>query len=204
MAKFPEPPAPLAVAADVVVLPAGSLLWRVYAAGGAHPSTWQAFRAFGPTSSRFDHHDEPPAVQARAISYAAAAPPTCLAEYFQATRVIDRAAGAPWLVGFRTARAVRLLDLAGEWPTKAGASMAINTGIRARARRWSRAIYAAYPDVEGLRYASSMHANQPAYALYESARSAMPAAPAFHRALLDGALLGRLNAAAAALGYGLV
>ena len=38
---------------------------------------------------------------------------------------------------------------------------------RPRARRWSQAIYAVYADAAGLWYASSMHANAPAVALYE-------------------------------------
>jgi hypothetical protein len=46
-----------------------------------------------------------------------------------------------------------------------------------------------------------MHANQPAVALFERARNALPSAPAFHRALADPGLLLRLNAAAALLGY---
>jgi hypothetical protein len=101
----------------------------------------------------------------------------------------------------RIRRALVLLDLTGTWPTAAGASMAINSGPRPRARRWSQAIYAAYPSVEGLLYCSSMHANQPAAALFERAQSAIPPAPAFHRALADPGLLLRLDAAATLLGY---
>jgi len=204
MAKLPEPPNRLAIPPEILTRPSGARGWRIYFAGGGHPTTWQAFRFFGPTSSRFDHHDPPPALQARGILYAADSPLTCLAEVFQATRIIDRVSNAPWLVAFDSARDVPLLDLTGTWPTRAGGSMAIASGPRPRARRWSRAIYATYPDIEGLRYASSMHANRPALALYERARNAVPAAPVFHRALSDPALVPRLNAAAATLGYGLV
>ena len=66
--------------------------------------------------------------------------------------------------------------------------MAINSGSRATARAWSRAIYAAYPNVEGLRYASSMNANQPAFALYERARSSLPTAAALDLPLAMPAL----------------
>jgi hypothetical protein len=204
MAKFPEPPAPLATPAATTKLASATRLWRVYFTGGAHPVAWDEFRFFGPTNARFDHHDLPPRVQTRGILYAAREPTTCLAEAFQATRVIHRARRAPWLVAFDLSRAVSLLDLTGTWPTRAGASMAIGSGQRPRARRWSRAIHAAYPAVEGLLYGSSMHANAPSVALYERARTAMPAAPVFHRALSDGALLPRLDAAAARLGYRLV
>lgn len=208
MPKLPSPPrGGLAVAAITTTLPARTVLSRIYSAGGAHPATWNGFRFFGPTHARFDHHDDPPRVQAKGISYAAhgaSAALTCIAEVFQATRVIDRARSAPWLVCFDIQRDLVLLDLTGLWPTRAGASMAINSGQRPRARQWSRAIYAAYPTIDGLLYASSMHANRPAVALYERARDALPAAPVFNRALADPALLPRLTHAAAQLGYRLV
>ncbi len=204
MAKLPEPPASLRVAAQKTTLGRGSRWWRIYSAGGRYPTAWNGFRFFGPTTCRFDHHDPPAATQAKGILYAADDPVTCLAEVFQATRLIDRWANDPWLVGFDLGRNVEALDLTGAWPTRAGASMAICSGPRPRARRWSRAIHAAYPEVEGLLYASAMHANRASIALYERAQSAMPAAPVFHRALADAALLGRLDAAARTLGYRLV
>lgn len=192
---------PVEVAAETTILPVGTLLWRIYSAGGAHPTTWDAFRAFGPTHARFDHHELP---HMRGILYACQNLRTCLAEVFQATRVVDRTGGDPWVVGFRIERDIRLLDLTGAWPTRAGASMAISTGRRDRARRWSKAIYDAYPDVDGLFYGSSMYANKPCLVLYERAQSAMPSAPEFNRALADPALDKRLNAAAKALNYLLV
>ncbi|HEY4238882.1 MAG TPA: RES family NAD+ phosphorylase [Kofleriaceae bacterium] len=204
MAKLPEPPQPISIAAETVELPSGSLIWRLYASGGPHPTAWNTLRTYGPTASRFDHHLPPPSVQTRAIFYGAAEPTTCIAEYFQATRIIDRSHGAPWLVAFATGWPLRLLDLTGAWPTRAGASMAINSGPRPRARRWSQAIYDAYPDIHGLLYGSSMHANKPAYALFERCRPCFPAAPAFHRSLADPALAPRVDAAAGVLGYGLV
>lgn len=204
MAKLPEPPRRLTIPAALRVLPARTTIWRVYFAAGAHPTTWRDFRWFGPANSRFDHHDNPARVQSKGVLYGAMEPITCLAEVFQATRTIDRDANAPWLVAFVTARKLQLLDLTGTWPTRAGASMAIHSGPRPRARRWSRAIYDAYPDVEGLWYASSMHANRSSLALYERGQAAIPAAPLFHRALSDPALLPRLSAAAMTLGYRVV
>jgi len=129
---------------------------------------------------------------------------TCLAEVFQIPRSIDRRADEPWLVGFELTRDVKLLDLSGLWPTKAGASMKINSGDRPRAQRWSRQIHGAYPKVEGIYYPSSMHANQPAVALYERAVTSIPVSPLFHRALADPLLLLALKNAAADLGYGLI
>jgi hypothetical protein len=152
---------------DVRVLPAGTRLWRLHCAAGAHPSRWNEFRAWGPTGSRFDHQLPPPRAQARQILYGADNPLTCFAECFQDTRTIARTRDRVTLVAFKLKRDVSLLDLTGTWPTRAGASMAINTGTRVRARKWSVAIYAAYPMIEGLFYCSSMNANRPAVALYE-------------------------------------
>jgi hypothetical protein len=204
VAKLPEPPRPLTTPPETKLISAGTRLWRIYQRGGKYPASFGDFRFFGPTGSRFDHHEPPPRLQAHGIFYAADDPTTCLAETFQVTRVIDRNAGDPWLVGFETAIDLTLLDLTGAWPTRAGASMAINSGPRPRARRWSQAIYGAYATVVGLWYASSMHANQPSVALYERAARAVPGAPSFHRALSDPAILRRVDAAAVRLGYRLV
>ncbi len=207
MAKFPEPP-PAEALARVPPhwrqLRAGTLLFRVYFRGGEHPASWKALRRFGPTAARFDHHNPPPRAQERGILYAALHIATCLAEVFQSQRTIDAYSAEPWLVGFRLTRAVRLLDLRGRWPTRAGASMAISSGPRPRAQRWSRAIYLAYPDAEGLWYASSMHGNAPAVALYERVETALPDTPAFHRPLSDPTLLIPLENAALDFGYALV
>ena len=204
MAKFPEPP----TAAELVetspeheILPAGALFWRVYFRGGNHPTFWDTFRSFGPAGGRFDHHLPPPSVQERSIIYSAAHGQTCLAEVFQESRIIDRAARKPWLVAFHLRRDLALLDLTGSWPTRAGASMVMSSGTRPRAQRWSRTIYSAFPEVEGLYYPSSMAANRPALALYERAVSALPAAPAFHRPLSDPTLLTLLRNVARDLGY---
>jgi hypothetical protein len=204
MAKFPEPPDTLALPAEIKTLPIGTDLWRVYFVGGRHPAEWNGFRRFGPTTSRFDHHDPPPSLQKKGVLYAAAEAITCLAEVFQAVRVIDRNAGQPWLVGFRIVRELSLLDLTSSWPTRAGASMAINTGPRPRAQRWSQLIYATYPGVDGIYYPSSMHANSPSLTLFERAQSSLPTGPMFNRALADPTLLRRIGAAAQRLGYKLV
>jgi hypothetical protein len=79
--------------------------------------------------------------------------------------------------------------------------MAINSGPRPRARRWSQTIYESYPEAQGLYYASSMYRNAPAVALYERAASAMPTRPFFHRPVADPLLLPALADAAAEIGY---
>ena len=203
MAKFPEPPpaTELAkIAPAIRSLPAGTLLWRLYFGRGKHPVSWNSFRSYGPVeNSRFDHQISPG--EGRSILYAAEHLGTCLAEVFQKDRVIDRTARGPYLVGFYLASDVALLDLTGLWPTRAGASMAINTGPRARSRRWSRAFYDAFPGIQGLYYPSSMYGNRPSLALYERAASSMPELPVFHRSLADPALRPVLGRTAEDIGY---
>jgi len=205
--KFPEPPSASELAGtepDWRVLPEGSLLWRLYFRGGSHPTFWNTFRAYGPAAGRFDHHLPPPRVQTRTILYAAEEGSICFAEAFQNTRVIDRVARDPWLAGFILRQPLRLLDLTGVWPTRAGASMAINTGPRPRAQRWSRCLYEAYPECAGIYYSSSMYRNRPCAALFERAVSAVPGVPEFHRPLRDPALLPVIRRVAKDIGYGLV
>jgi hypothetical protein len=214
VAKFRDPPEPHLLArtkADEITLAAGTLLWRVYFRGGRYPTDWSTFRAFGPTGSRFDHHDRDPTgkpwVQSRKILYAALDVTTCLAEIFQEARTIDRRTSTPYLAAFRLATEVVLLDLTGAWPTRSQyASMVINSGPRPRARKWARAIYEAYPHIQGLHYASSMHANQPCVAVWERAEAAhcMPPTPTVNRALTEPGLQVVLINASAVLGYELV
>ncbi len=182
----------------------GTALFRVYFRGGPHPGTWNRFRHYGPTNARFDHHEPPPHVQNRGMLYAASHPRTPLAEVFQAGRTINARRDEPWLVGFRLAMDVRLLDLTELWPTRAGASTAINSGPRPVARRWSGAIYEAYPAAAGLWYGSSMDGNAPCIALFERAEEVLPSLPSFHRALADETLRAFLETCSEALGYRLV
>ncbi len=204
MAKLPKPPDPLPVPAETRIVRAGDLYWRIYFRAGPHPSVWNGFRTFGPlTSARFDPHLPPERDQDRAVLYAAAEIATCIAEFFQDTRRINRSRRSPWLSGFALKREITLLDLTGTWPTAAGASMAINSGRRSTARLWSQAIYRDYPRIEGLYYGSSMHANRPAIALYERAASALPAGPTFDRPLLDPHLEPSLKRIATRLRYDL-
>jgi hypothetical protein len=212
LAKLPTSPSPAdfsQIPPELRTLPAGTELWRIYKRGGRHPVLWNTFRAYGPLrTARFDHHlpdkDGLSFPQDRKILYAASEIATCLAEFFQGTRTVSREAEEPWLAGFQLRLDVVLLDLTGVWPTRAGASMAINSGPRPRSRLWSQAVYEAYPEAQGLYYASSMHANRPAAALYERARPALPFSPIFNRPLSDPALLGDLDRTAQSLNYRLI
>lgn len=210
MAKLPHPPSGLErIPPAIRRLSAMSVWWRVYKRGGRHPVLWNTFRAFGPVrTARFDHHfpdsEGAPRVQERMTLYAADRILTCLAEFFQDTRTISREAEEPWVAGFEFRHEVELLDLTGVWPTRTGASMAINSGPRSRCRLWSQAIYEAYPQVQGIYYASSMNAGHPALALFERARPALASTPIFNRPLSDPALLGDLDRSARTLNYRLI
>lgn len=212
MAKFPLPPAAAELAAirrpeDVVAVAPMTALARIYRAAGDHPGRWAEFRTKGPlATARFDPHPvptggEPQQAAGYGVLYSALSLRTALAEAFQSTRVVDRHTGAPFLAVFRPVRPLHLLDLAGTWPTRAGASQAIASGSRERARAWAREIFAAYPDVDGLWYRSSMDSGAPAVCLWERAAPAMPAQPWVHLPLRSPALGLPVARACRQLGY---
>jgi RES domain len=208
--KFPEPPGVAAlrgIAPQILILAADTKLARIYFAAGPHPLRWNQFRSFGPTAARWDHHlrnaHRVAVEQNRAIFYCAPVVDTCAAEVFQVTRRIDRTRNAPWLVVFALREDVTLLDIPGTFATKMGASTAIHSGPRARARAWARELYEAYPDIQGLYYGSSMNGHAPAIALNERAQHAIPQQPQFHRALNDDMLVETLQQIALRLSYGL-
>jgi hypothetical protein len=213
LAKFPHSPGAAAlrrVVPSLQTLPAGTVLARVYFSRSPHALRWNELRRFGPLNGRWDHHQPTveglPCLQERGVYYAAGDAKTCLAETFQATRRIDRVFQAPWLVVFKTVQALDVLDLSGDFATRMGASMAIHSGSRVRAREWARDLYEAFPASEGILYAASMHGGAPAIAINERALKRgqlFPAHPEFHRALADDAMLDPLKHAARALGYAL-
>jgi len=216
--REPNRPLPALRREDVVSLRRGTRLVRVYAAG-RHGASWNGFRSFGPTArARFDHHPPPPHEHAdRAILYTAGDGVTALVEAFQWTRTIDRERDRPWLVVARLARSVRLLDLRGPWPTRAGASLALATGGDVEATQaWARAIHADYPRVAGILYPSAMRGSaqeetRPAgvhaallganVALFERAEAAFPRRPTLHVPLVHPGLGDLLGWIAERYGY---
>lgn len=212
MAKLPLPPPAGALREigaptdDLVAVQTETVLWRVHRSGGPHATAWSRLRHYGPVATgRFDPHEPPPAPdQTEGVLYLAVTPRTALAEAYQLTRLLDRHTDAPHLVGLRLARTVQLLDLSRAWPTRAGASQALNSGRRDHARAWARAIRAAFPWLDGVWYPSSMDGGSFCLALWAPAADALPAHPVLSRALADPALADRLAAAAAGLGYRLL
>ncbi len=204
MPKFPEPPAAKELAVvrpEWVTLEEGTPLWRVYMRGGAHPSSWDTLRDYGPLSGRFDHHLPPRKKQKRAIMYAAEHGPTCLAEVYQDSRLIDSNSRVPWIAGFYLCAPLTLLDVSGVWSTRSGCSTALSSGPRPRAQRWSQVIYEAYPSGQGIYYSSSMNGGKPAFAVLERGRACIPDVPFCNRALSDPSVKPMVLAAATSFGY---
>ena len=184
---------------DRHTLRAGTQIARIYRRGGSHPKSWRQFRFDGPLpGARFDHHL---AGDQRGVLYGARDLTTCVAEVFQGSRLVDRVGADRCLAGFRLTRPVRLLDLTGDWPTRAGASQALASGPRPRAQAWARAIYEAYPSIDGIWYPSSMHRGHPAVVLFERAQQALPPSPDLDVPLSHPGLLPDLVRAAGSLGY---
>ncbi len=187
-----------------ITIQEGTLLWRVYRAGGRHPMTWNGFRSFGPiATARFDHHGLPPSEDpVRAIYYASDSAAGAIVETFQDSRFIDRLDREPWIVAFELGDDFVGLDLTGAWPTLAGASQAISSGRRDIARAWSRLIWGEYEDLDGLWYPSAMAGGAHDLAAFERARPKIPDHPALNLPLAHPGLEADLNRIAATYGYG--
>ena len=79
--------------------------------------------------------------------------------------------------------------------------MAISSGDRETARAWSRAIYAAFPNIHGLRYNSAMNAGKPSYAFYERAQQELSDSAEVDMPLNHPAIADQLERLALAIGY---
>lgn len=179
MARLPQPPDPSVLAdllrpdEDLVALDPSIPLVRIFTAAGRHPQQWNSFRRSGPLPhARFDPHQPGPRGRPtddpdNGVLYFGLSVRTSVAEVFQDTSVVDRVTRRPFLVVFRPTRPLRLLDLVGLWPTRAGASQEISSGARDRTQEWARAIRVAYPDLDGIWYRSSMDAGHPAVCLWD-------------------------------------
>lgn len=191
---------------EEAVLGEGTLLFRVYFQGGEHPGSWDEFRSFGPLAgARFDHHPSPQRDHPElGILYGAWDVKTCVAEVFQETRNISLRRRRPWLVGFELTHDVRLLDLLGNWPTRMGSSTEISSGRRSVVRGWSKNIHAAFPELHGVLYGSSMNAYHGAIAFYERGVSSLPKRPVLHEPLSHPGLRDDLERYKDDLGFGLI
>lgn len=190
MSRLPKPPSPTALSSllrpadDIAEVPGTTRLVRIFAAGGRHRQRWNSFRHFGPLPhARFDPHPLSPAggpahSPEHGSFYCGLSVRTSVAEVFQSTSVVDRSTRRPHLVVLRPIRALRLLDVTGLWPTRAGASQEISSGPKSVTQEWARAIRAAHPDLDGLWYRSSMDGGGPAVCLWDpGAGTSLPTTP---------------------------
>ena len=213
MPKLPHhPPSPAAIHAadpEIVGFPPEKYAWRIYPRGGKYPVTWGEFRQFGPLSSaRFAPHlpasDGAPCVQERGAMYVGDDFPTAIAEVFQGDRRVNPRRNRPAVAAFPFIRPLRLLNLWGDFAIRVGGSSKFATGPKSITRAWSRAFYDALPDIDGIRYESSMRPGSAACVLYERAFSALPPAPRLNRELADLDLHIPLVNACHLIGYGLL
>ncbi|WP_028851271.1 RES family NAD+ phosphorylase [Thermocrispum municipale] len=187
MARLPSPPSAdelaraLRPSEDIVAVHPATRLVRIFTALGNHPQKWNQFRYAGPLPhGRFDpQDDDAPVDQTQpGVLYFALSVRTSLAEVFQTTSTVDRTTRSPHLVVLRPARTLRLLDLTGLWPTRAGASQEISSGPKRMTQRWTRVIRQAHPELDGVWYRSSMDSGDPAIALWEPpGGDALPPSP---------------------------
>lgn len=177
-------------------------LWRVHRTKGEHVLPWNTLRTYGPLPSmRWDPHPGlRPGSGADGVLYAAADVATSLAEVYQTTRVIDTRAGAPTLTAWKPVRPLRLLDLSGTWLLRNTVSTALLAAPRSTCRRWARAIYTTWPDLDGLRVPSTM-TGRPSVVMWSAAADSIPETPSFSRPLTHPLVWSIAQAAAAEIGY---
>ena len=90
---------------------------------------------------RWDPHPEPPGDHpGEGVLYTAGDLMTCVAEVFADTRIIDTRCDTPVLQIWQATRAMRLLDLSGQWALRNGASAALDSAPRSTCRAWARAV----------------------------------------------------------------
>lgn len=177
-------------------------LWRVHRTEGEHVLPWNTLRTYGPLPSmRWEPHPGPhPASAAEGVLYAAADITTSLAEVYHTTRVIDTRAGAATLTAWQPQRRLRLLDLSGTWLLRNTASAALLAAPRSICRRWTRAIYTTWPELDGL-YVPSIMAGRPNIVLWTAGADSIPTMPSFSRPLAHPLVWSIAQAVAEEIGY---
>lgn len=169
---------------------------RIFRSAGTHASSWNEFRHFGPVSSmRFDHHPRPRRHHpVRAVMYAAAGLPGTAAdpldvavlETFGETGTITASQHTRRLVTWTPTRDLHLLDLSTTtWLARARGNTALMSGPRGVARDWARAVWNAYPTVDGMAWSSSTLPAGTSIVLFERAATALPAHPTINVSLGD-------------------
>lgn len=151
------------------VIPKGTELWRIHAAGGGYPMPWNGLRTFGPiASARWDPHPEPAANYAPlGVAYLGFDVLTCVAEVFQEGRFIDVHLGNPYVTAFQLDQELTLLDLTDIWFLRIGGTAAGALGPKAETRAWARELHRVFPDASGLVSASAVVPGHEVIVLWE-------------------------------------
>jgi hypothetical protein len=200
------PPADLAERTPSwVTWPRTGALWQIANSAGPHPTSFGRMRRYGPLpSARFDPHPGSAGdTSGELILYAAATLLTALAERFQHNREIRRTdPSRPVAYAWHPTRDLTTIDLRGPGAVALGAAHAISSYRKDVTRRWASALRAAWPDTDGLCYASAM-TGEDCLALWAPAADSFPAAPAFARPVDTPAANWQhvLRSVAARLGY---
>jgi hypothetical protein len=161
------------------------VLWQFANAAGVHPTRFGQMRDFGPLrTARFDPHPEPASAgSGELVCYAAHTLLTAVAERFQHNRELRRAdPHRPTAYAWFPTRDLSLIDFTGPGAVALGAAHALSGYRNDVTRRWARAIRAAWPDIDGLLYSSSM-TGEPCLALWAPATDTFPSAPQFSRGI---------------------
>lgn len=192
MTRYPKRPRaprePLTIAADDLFAYTG-VLWRVHRTQGPHVLGWDTLRAWGPVASgRWEPHPQRAGNQpGEGVMYAATGLATAVVETFQETRRIDPSAGAPRATSWTPTRPLRLLKLTDDWCLRNGASAALTSAPHAVCRTWTRAVRAAFPDLDGL-LTGSVLTGRPNVTLWSPAAETLASLPDFSERLADDLL----------------
>jgi hypothetical protein len=162
-------------------------LFRVHATSGRHPSRWNQFRSWGPTSSRWDPHPLPTGEHPdHGVLYTAADTSTAFGEIFQDDRIIDLHEDDRYLTGWQPLRELILLDLTDTWPLRNGATADLSSAEKETCRAWARAIHTELsvvgPRIDGLCSTSTV-TGRPVVTLYRRSIDSLPTAPQLSRTL---------------------
>lgn len=149
---------------------------------------------------RWDPHPSPTGDHpGYGITYAAVDVATAVAEVFQTNRVVPISSDV-CLTSWTPVRALRLLDLTGDWALRNEAAHALHAARRSTGRAWSNAIRDTWRWLDGL-WAPSTLTGRPVIALYEPAAGSFPAVPAFSRTLDNAVVWSVVADAARGIGY---
>lgn len=184
----------------------GDPLVRVLRTTGDHVVPWNRLRTFGPLPGcRWDPQPDGPAAEhaPEGVGYQAADLMTCVAEVFQASRLVDTLTGSPHAVFWTPVRPLRLLDLTGTWALRSGAATALGAAPKSTTRAWVRAIRADLPEVDGL-LASSTMTGGATVTLFTPATDAFPEAPDSTVPLAGALGLALLAPMVRRIGYGVI